>query len=91
MGLGFWGQRWVESELSLKNLDPSLLMWDMRRNLNPRAAAAATLHDTVSIPRAAEVPEELVAGRRRAARSTCCGFDPGYEIDLLVQEPAAGP
>src|SRR5690349_9305511 len=33
-GLGFWGQRWVETELSLKNLDPSLLMWDMRRNLD---------------------------------------------------------
>ena len=35
MSMGFWGQRWVESRLSLKNLDPSLLMWDMRRNLNP--------------------------------------------------------
>src|SRR5690242_5967297 len=31
--LGIWGQRWVESQLTLKNLDPSLLMWDMRRNL----------------------------------------------------------
>ena len=35
MSLGIWGQRWVESSLSLKNLDPSLLMWDMRRNLDP--------------------------------------------------------
>ncbi|HEX6612008.1 MAG TPA: helix-turn-helix domain-containing protein, partial [Hyphomicrobiaceae bacterium] len=26
MSLGTWGQRWVESSLSLKNLDPSLLM-----------------------------------------------------------------
>lgn len=32
---GFWGQKWVESRPSLENLDPSLLMWDMRRNLNP--------------------------------------------------------
>ena len=24
MSLGIWGQRWVESSLSLKNLDPSL-------------------------------------------------------------------
>src|SRR5690606_11706759 len=29
MGLGIWAQRWMESRLSLKNLDPSLLMWDM--------------------------------------------------------------
>ena len=35
MSLGVWGQRWIESSLSLKNLDPSLLMWDMRRNLAP--------------------------------------------------------
>src|SRR6202035_4624509 len=35
MSLGVWGQRWVESSLTLKNLDPSLLMWDMRRNLMP--------------------------------------------------------
>jgi DNA-binding HxlR family transcriptional regulator len=34
--MGIWGQRWVEAELSLQNLDPSLLMWDMRRNLNPK-------------------------------------------------------
>lgn len=35
--MGMWGQKWVESSLSLENLDPSLLMWDMRRNLNPDA------------------------------------------------------
>ncbi|MGH6854799.1 MAG: winged helix-turn-helix transcriptional regulator, partial [Aestuariivirga sp.] len=33
--MGFWGHKWFETSLSLKNLDPSLLMWDMRRNLNP--------------------------------------------------------
>ena len=32
---GVWGQRWVETELSLQHLDVSLLMWDMRRNLDP--------------------------------------------------------
>jgi DNA-binding HxlR family transcriptional regulator len=34
IGLGTWAQRWMESRLSLKNLDPSLLMWDMRRSLD---------------------------------------------------------
>jgi DNA-binding HxlR family transcriptional regulator len=33
---GQWGQRWIESELSLEHLDAQLLMWDMRRNLNPK-------------------------------------------------------
>ena len=35
MSLGNWGQHWVETQVSLRNLDPSLLMWDMRRGLNP--------------------------------------------------------
>ena len=35
MSLGFWGQHWIEPSLSLKHLDPALLMWDMRRNLRP--------------------------------------------------------
>src|SRR3546814_160835 len=35
LALGFWGQRWVESQVSLKNLDPSPLMWDLRRHLHP--------------------------------------------------------
>src|SRR6266436_9178693 len=30
---GIWGQRWIDTELSLQHLDVSLLMWDMRRNL----------------------------------------------------------
>ena len=35
MAFGNWGQRWVEKEPSLQQLDVSLLMWDMRRHLNP--------------------------------------------------------
>ena len=35
MAIGKWGQHWVEAQLSLENLDPGLLMWDMRRNLDP--------------------------------------------------------
>ena len=33
--IGCWGQRWVETEASLEKLDPNLLMWDMRRNIDP--------------------------------------------------------
>ncbi len=33
--IGCWGQRWIETGASLDNLDPMLLMWDMRRNIDP--------------------------------------------------------
>jgi len=35
MGLGFWGKRWVKRELEAAELDPLLLMWDLRRRLDP--------------------------------------------------------
>ena len=31
--LGTWGHRWVRSDLSPDDLDPSLLVWDIHRNL----------------------------------------------------------
>jgi DNA-binding HxlR family transcriptional regulator len=83
MSLGVWGQRWIESSLSLKNLDPSLLMWDMRRHL-----VAALLPDrrcTVKF----SYPE-LSAGRKswwivnEGGEVDLCSVDPGYDIDLYV-------
>ena len=51
MSLGIWGQRWVESSLSLKNLDP--VAADVGHAAQPRshAAAAAPLHDQFPVSR----------------------------------------
>lgn len=34
MQLGTWGHRWVRSDLSQQDLDPSLLVWDIHRNID---------------------------------------------------------
>jgi DNA-binding HxlR family transcriptional regulator len=86
ISIGFWGHRWVESNLSLKNLDPSLLMWDMRRNLNPQPLPPKRCTIQFLYP---ELPESkrhwwLVVDEGKV---DLCGFDPGYEIDLLVRSP----
>jgi len=84
MGLGTWAQRWMESRLSLKNLDPSLLMWDMRRCLDtsrlpPRRCTIQFLYP------------ELAAARKcwwlvvENGNVDLCNFDPGYDVDLLVE------
>jgi DNA-binding HxlR family transcriptional regulator len=84
MSLGSWGHRWVESQLSLKNLDPSLLMWDMRRNLNitpmPPKRATVQFHYP-------ELPPSrqrywLVVEHRAV---DLCLTDPGHEVDLFVE------
>lgn len=33
--LGVWGQRWVRTRVDRDDLDPSLLMWDVRRRVRP--------------------------------------------------------
>jgi DNA-binding HxlR family transcriptional regulator len=84
MSLGLWGQRWVESSLSLKNLDPSLLMWDMRRNLKPEPLPPRRCTVNFTYP-------ELNSDRRSwwlvidDGHVDLCGFDPGYDVDLYVR------
>lgn len=83
MSLGGWGQRWIESSLSLKNLDPSLLMWDMRRNLRPSVLPARRCTVQFHFP--------AIAGRNTwwlvidAGNVDLCGIDPGFEVDLHVE------
>lgn len=82
--VGVWGQRWVEAEPSLENLDPSLLMWDMRRCLN-----------AMPVPDRRSVIEfcysDLAAARANwwiivepDGEVDLCSVDPGFDIDLLV-------
>lgn len=82
--LGVWGQRWVESSLSLRNLDASLLMWDMRRNLDPTPLPHQRVVVQFRYP-------ELPANRRDfwlvvepAGSVDLCSSDPGFDVDLYV-------
>jgi DNA-binding HxlR family transcriptional regulator len=83
MGMGFWGQKWVESQLSLRNLDPALLMWDMRRNLDPRPLPPKRCTIQFLYPELSEARKNwwlVVDG----GGVDLCSVDPGYEVDLLV-------
>jgi DNA-binding HxlR family transcriptional regulator len=82
--MGSWGHRWVESNLSLKNLDPSLLMWDMRRNLNPEPLPPGRCTIQFQYPELPQARQNwwLVIENGNV---DLCGFDPGYELDLLVR------
>jgi len=84
MSLGFWGQRWVESSLSLKNLDPSLLMWDMRRNLNPTPLPPrrCTVHFLYPELKTAKRSWWLVID---GSMVDLCATNPGFDVDLYVR------
>ena len=76
IAMGTWGQRWVESQLSLRNLDPSLLMWDMRRNLNP-----------APLPNQRVVIQFLYHDLPRSKRDWWLVVEPDGEVDLCWSEP----
>ncbi len=83
-GLGMWGQRWVEARTSLKNLDPSLLMWDMRRNLDPTPMPPRRAVIQIQYPELSSARRNwwlIVEGRE----TDLCSVDPGFEVDLLVE------
>jgi DNA-binding HxlR family transcriptional regulator len=82
--LGVWGQRWVESSVTLKNLDPSLLMWDMRRNLKPEPLPPRRCTISFTYPELRDARKSwwLVIDDGKV---DLCGFDPGYEVDLYVR------
>ncbi len=82
--LGFWGARWTRSRLTREDYDPSLLMWDVRRNI-----------DVQQLPgEARTVVEFNLHGAEQALRRwwlvvdagevDLCLKDPGYEVNLRI-------
>lgn len=86
MSLGMWGQRWVESSVSLKNLDPSLLMWDMRRSLDPTPLPSRRCTVNFLYP-------DVTSAKRSwwlvidGGKVDLCSANPGFEVDLYVKSP----
>lgn len=83
MAVGLWGQRWVQAQTSLRNLDPGLLMWDMRRNINPVPLPSKRCVIQFLYP-------DAPAGKRAwwliVDRNLLdlCSVDPGLDVDLYV-------
>lgn len=82
--IGNWGQRWVDADLSLDNLDPSLLMWDMRRGLNPAPLpnGRTVIHFVYSDVPASQKHWWLII--EPGADVDLCCVDPGFDVDLFV-------
>ena len=85
MGIGAWGQRWVESEVSLSNLDPELLIWDMHRflNIDPLPKRRVCLQFVFSNLPAVRQNYWLLVDPQSGVEA--CYADPGYDIDLYAE------
>jgi DNA-binding HxlR family transcriptional regulator len=81
---GNWGQRWVDTELSLQHLDVSLLMWDMRRHLDATPMPARRSVIEFIYPELPPVRRKwwLLVGPEIGV--DLCSVDPGFDVDLYV-------
>ena len=81
--LGTWGHRWVRSDLAKKDLDPSLLVWDIHRNLDTgffsgtRTVIKIVFTDYTSRFRYWWL---VIKGDE----VDVCLKDPGYEVDVTI-------
>lgn len=84
VAVGIWGHKWIETETSLKNLDPQLLMWDIRRNINTEPMPNRRSVVQFIFP---ELPQEqrnwwLIIQPGQVV--DLCLLDPGFDVDLYV-------
>jgi DNA-binding HxlR family transcriptional regulator len=89
-GLGAWGQRWTV-RLDRRNLDPGLLMWNMRRRIAvdslPSRRVVVRLKFSGVAP-AYRGPRIFWLMLERTQVDLCIE-DPGFEVDLYVEADLA--
>jgi DNA-binding HxlR family transcriptional regulator len=78
-----WGHAWVEKNVTLSKLDPSLLMWDIRRGIRPEPPHPKRRTIQFLYPDLSPADRNwwLVVEHSEVQ---LCYYDPGYDIDLLV-------
>lgn len=81
---GEWGQRWVRSRAEELDLDAGLLMWDIRRTLDPGGfpPERTTIQFEYTDARRAKRYWWLVV---QDGATELCLTDPGFPVDLYIR------
>jgi DNA-binding HxlR family transcriptional regulator len=81
--LGVWGQRWVRGQLTVEDLNPDVLMWDMRRRINLDAMPVARTCICFEFT-CAEDDASLYWLVKSDEGVELCITDPNFDVDLYV-------
>ncbi|OYX45011.1 MAG: transcriptional regulator [Rhodobacterales bacterium 32-67-9] len=82
--VGIWGQRWVGTKLSVDHLDVGLLMWDMRRHLNPEPMPKRKSTIQITYTDLEPVRRKWWLVVEPGAEVDLCSVDPGFDVDLFI-------
>jgi DNA-binding HxlR family transcriptional regulator len=85
MSLGQWSLRHVETKVSTGDLDADVLMWNLRRNLDPANFRAGRTVVQFTFPRERQAAQLFWLIARRGASVELCKTDPGFEVDLFIE------
>ena len=82
--LGAWGHHWAQSDLNDGDLDAGLLMWDIRRTVDPAIFPEHRIVVQFEYPDAPRGNKNwwLISDNGEV---DLCLKDPGYEIDILIR------
>jgi DNA-binding HxlR family transcriptional regulator len=83
--IGFWGMRFVRTSYNEDDLDPTLLMWDIRRNVRAEHLPPGRVVVRFEYPeQAAKWRVWWLVKERDAAELDLCLHDPGFPVDMTV-------
>jgi DNA-binding HxlR family transcriptional regulator len=83
-GLGEWGQRWARNKQADDVLDPVLLMWDLRRNLD-HERLPERMTTVMFWFRDVQSKRSRYWLRLERPDVELCLTNPGFEVDLTVE------
>lgn len=82
--LGHWAMRWIDQECTLANLDAQLLMWNMRRKIDPQPLPARRVVVQFIYPELSPKERHYWLIVSPSTGADLCSLDPGFDVDLYV-------
>ena len=82
--LGAWGHRWAHSNLDKGDLDAGLLMWDMRRTVDPAVFPSYRVVVQFEYPDAPKGERDWWLVSENGEIDLCLN-NPGYDVDIMIK------
>ncbi|MGD8812818.1 MAG: winged helix-turn-helix transcriptional regulator [Thioalkalispiraceae bacterium] len=86
--MGAWGHRWARTRLDKDDLDAGLLMWDMRRSVDPSVFPDHRVVVQFHYPDAARGARQWWLVSEHGEIDLCLD-NPGFEVDVIISSSLA--